>query len=628
MGTRSGRKAGPWIYGTAAGLATLAGGAKLNAIPVASFPALERAAIFPEFFCHYENVLGTSMDMIVQAPSQRDAAECERHVLAEIDRLSSILSTYDPASEISRVSNGSPIESSELTEMLGLYDAWGLRTDGAISANLAEVKRLWSQGQRDNRMPEMSALQQAFCRHRALNVDALGKGFIIDRAVAVARRLAPAGLLNIGGDIRAWGDQAWRIGIADPFDPADNAAPLAVFTLHNAAVASSGGYARFFTIDGKTYSHIIDPRTLAPVDDIHRCSTVVASDCVTANALSTAMCVLDVASGQPMVDRYGTGHLTVQAGEIHRGGSFANVRLTSRLANPTPVLRYSEEPDRPSNNPALRTTSETASPARTLVGQSLAIEISSSPVPVNSSGAVPLAATTRWPAGYRVKINFKLILPTDRVKHPYVVVWIETEEGKPVRNITLWGNQDRYLPHLSTWWNLIHMNLKGAKSMAAATRPAGKYTLYWDGRNDAGTMMPQGKYNVHIEISREHGTHAEQIGLINCGAGADSGHRGSHRRIRSGKSGIQAARREVTMQINRSFLAFCRTIHIYLTMLGLFAMLGFGVTGFTAYHETWFDAAKTKETEWAGKIPTELLEKKARWKSSSTSARPSPSAAR
>ena len=64
--------------------------------------------------------------------------------------------------------------------------------------------------------------------------------------------------------------------------------------------------------------------------------------------------------------------------------------------------------------------------------------------------------------------------------------------------------------------------MKGAKSIAAATRNAGKYTLYWDGRTDSGTMAPQGTYKVRVEVSREHGTHAEQAATIKCGPTPDS----------------------------------------------------------------------------------------------------------
>lgn len=63
------------------------------------------------------------------------------------------------------------------------------------------------------------------------------------------------------------------------------------------------------------------------------------------------------------------------------------------------------------------------------------------------------------------------------------------------------------------------------------------------------------------------------------------------------------------MQINRKFLAFCRTIHIYLTMLGLFVMLLFGITGFTVNHEDWFGATTPHPTDVDGTTPLELITK-------------------
>ena len=63
------------------------------------------------------------------------------------------------------------------------------------------------------------------------------------------------------------------------------------------------------------------------------------------------------------------------------------------------------------------------------------------------------------------------------------------------------------------------------------------------------------------------------------------------------------------MQINRKFLAFCRTIHIYLTLLGLFVLLLFGITGFTVNHEDWFGATTPRVTESTGQTATALIEK-------------------
>ncbi len=64
------------------------------------------------------------------------------------------------------------------------------------------------------------------------------------------------------------------------------------------------------------------------------------------------------------------------------------------------------------------------------------------------------------------------------------------------------------------------------------------------------------------------------------------------------------------MRINRTFLAFCRTIHIYLTMLGLFVMLLFGVTGFTVNHEEWFGATTPRSSDTTGQTPADLITKK------------------
>src|SRR5258706_15798311 len=118
----------------------------------------------------------------------------------------------------------------------------------------------------------------------------------MDGAGGVGGGVGGGGLLNMGGDIRAWGGGGWVVGVADPECPAENAPVRGTLVLREAAVATSGGYARYFTIGERRYSHLIDPRTLRPVEDVAS-ATVVASDCVTANAMSTAACVLGAREG-------------------------------------------------------------------------------------------------------------------------------------------------------------------------------------------------------------------------------------------------------------------------------------------------------------------------------------------
>ena len=171
----------------------------------------------------YESVIGTSMDLVVCSASSRVAERACQTVLEEIDRLRSILDTRDPTSEISLFEGSSDRRnaSRELTAVLDAYECWEQRTGGVFSIR-----------------PGGAGTPR--------NVDAVGKAFIIDRAAAAAVKGWPAIdalLLDIGGDIVTWGRSA-EIAIADPSAWYDNARPIAMIGLRNAAVATSGSYAR------------------------------------------------------------------------------------------------------------------------------------------------------------------------------------------------------------------------------------------------------------------------------------------------------------------------------------------------------------------------------------------------
>jgi thiamine biosynthesis lipoprotein ApbE len=244
----------------------------------------------------YERVIGTSLDLTVCAPDDRTAEHACRTVRAEIDRLASILDTRDPTSEISVLEQaggshpGTP--SRELADVLNAYEYWEHRTAGAFSIR--------PQGANTPR-----------------NVDALGKAYIIDRAAAAAMATSPSidGLmLNIGGDIVVRGE-ACTIAIADPSSWYDNAPPIAAIEVRDAAIATSGSYARG--------AHLIDARSgQAPISSV--AATVVAPDAVTANALATALCLLRDDDGLQLVEATeGSEALRIAAGALLRTSRFA-----------------------------------------------------------------------------------------------------------------------------------------------------------------------------------------------------------------------------------------------------------------------------------------------------------------
>src|SRR5579863_3876655 len=110
-----------------------------------SFPFLSVALLAGKrhpFQFHHENVLGTSMELIVNTASDREAASAEAAALTEIDRLAKILSTYLPESEINRIERSGARPSPELSSILSGYRLWEGRTDGAIS--LTATKNGWN----------------------------------------------------------------------------------------------------------------------------------------------------------------------------------------------------------------------------------------------------------------------------------------------------------------------------------------------------------------------------------------------------------------------------------------------------------------------------------------------------
>lgn len=405
---------------------------------------------------HHDHVLGTSLELVVVASCSAEADEAERALFREIERLRQVLSTYDAKTEISRLnaSQGTFRCSQDLFAVLSAYDCWSARTGGAISAALSPGEPV--------RVNYRDGIVSRRLRAGLLNVDALGKAYILDRAALAARRAhgVTAVLLNIGGDVVVSGAEPRRIGIADPACPHENGALLGCVTLKNGAVATSGGYERQVAIGGRSFSHIRDPRTGEPADS-GRSATVIARDSVTANALSTALCVLEPSEGLRLVGRTPNAEcllITADGTEYHSPG-FPGYRLR---------------------------------------------------------GLRPVSTPAGWPAGYAVSITLTLKMTENRpMRRPYVAIWAEDSKGNCVRTIALWTSaRNRWLPDLHAWYAANHQS--EPESVSRATRPPGRYRLAWDGLDDRGRPVPAGTYRITVETNRQDGDYNKQSGLLLC----------------------------------------------------------------------------------------------------------------
>ncbi|MBL7134038.1 MAG: DUF2271 domain-containing protein [Phycisphaerae bacterium] len=465
-------------------------GAGLLVAVLAGLSAGRAGAAEDAFSFHRDDVLGTSLDLTVRGVTKTQADACEQAVLTELKRLEKVLSTWDSNSEISRLAaaKGPFTCSEDLFAVLRACDLWRTRTGGAFNAHLGEVLDLWKHGAKTGAVPDAAALSAAvkkvgapawrlspssrmlnLLRPPSLRVDALAKGYIVDKALAAGAAKAPHAtgiLLDIGGDIAAWGSRGsdgasgWNVGVADPLHPADNARLLTTIRLVNRAVATSGDYARYFEIGSKRYSHIIDPRTGRPAGGVTG-ATVVAPDTMSADAVVTALCVLDPKRGVAMVNYLPLTECLIVAAD--------GKQYTSRYWRNLEVA--------------------------------------------STDPAVPKVARAGWPKGYACDVRLSL---RRHRKRPIVAAWIADGNNKPVKMLALWCKQSKYHRKLPRWYALGAFRYT-ARNVTRASRPAGVYTLTWDGTDSKGKPVPAGTYTVMIELAREKGTHATMSASIACG---------------------------------------------------------------------------------------------------------------
>jgi hypothetical protein len=259
-------------------------------------------------------------------------------------------------------------------------------------------------------------------------------------------------------------------------------------------VATSGDYRRGVEIGGRHYSHIVDPRTGMPVDEIIS-STVVARNPADAGALATAFSVLSAEESQRVAATVpGAEYLLVKEnGEMIASSGWASLAA--------PRKQFAAANSAGANSPVVN------SPVARAVRYEPQGAQSARPAPAaQSSGAM-------WDRDYELTISVEVNhIEGNRIMRPFVVVWIEDEQKNPVRTIALWYGKFKYLNELHTWYAVESQRSDKEvdfimNSISSATRPPGKYKLRWDGKDNTGKFVKAGKYTVGIEASREHGTY-------------------------------------------------------------------------------------------------------------------------
>lgn len=264
-------------------------------------------------------MLGTFVEVV---SAHREAAEI---AFAEIKRIEGLLSKYNPESEVSRLNQlGRLSVSPETKYIIKKAQEFWRASDGVFDITVGPLMDLWGFTQKKYYLPRRQEIEQVLnligmdkinfqdeanviefkIPSMKIDLGALAKGYAVDCAI---RKLKDHGiqscLINAGGDIYCLGDKfgrPWKVAVQNP----RHTKFYGYLKLKDKAVATSGDYAQYFIHGNRRYTHIFNPKTGYPADSGVASVTVVAPDCLTADALATAIFVLGKVKGEELARRF------------------------------------------------------------------------------------------------------------------------------------------------------------------------------------------------------------------------------------------------------------------------------------------------------------------------------------
>jgi len=247
---------------------------------------------------------------------------------AEISRIERLISSWDPnsqTSEINRQAGKKAVKvDSELFQLIERSIGISKLTDGAFDISYASIDKVWNFDGSMKKLPSEEQIAASvakvgyqnilldkqkntvFLKQEGMKIGfgAIGKGYAADKAKALLiSKGVSSGIINASGDMNTWGEQpngtSWKVAITNPMDKNK---VFALLPIKNGAVVTSGNYEKRVSLNGKQYSHIIDPRTGYPSEGIVSV-TVFAPKAELADALATSVFVMGKTAGMDRINQ-------------------------------------------------------------------------------------------------------------------------------------------------------------------------------------------------------------------------------------------------------------------------------------------------------------------------------------
>lgn len=274
-------------------------------------------------------LMGNRFEITVVSDNAAWAEDRIDDAVTEISRIEKLLTTFNENSQtaaINRMAGVEPVTvDKEVFDLIFRSLKISALTQGAFDITYGSIdKSLWNFDVNMTSLPSRETAKKmvrlinyrnvilnekqstVFLKEKGMRIGfgGIGKGYAADKAKLFLQELGvQSGVVNASGDLVTWGRQPdgnpWTVGIADPYA---KFRPFSYLQISNMAIATSGNYEKYAVINGKKYSHTIDPKTGLPVGGI-KSVTMICPSAELADALATPVMVMGIKTGLNLVNQ-------------------------------------------------------------------------------------------------------------------------------------------------------------------------------------------------------------------------------------------------------------------------------------------------------------------------------------
>jgi len=275
------------------------------------------------------HLMGNHFEITAVSDDKEFAYDCIDAGADEIRRIEQLLTTFKEDSETNLINRNAGIAPVKVSnETFGIIEraiSISKVTQGAFDITYGSIdKRLWNFDASMTSLPDAATAKKmvrlinyrniildkdrstVFLKNEGMRIGfgGIGKGYAAEKAKKLMKSMGvESGIVNASGDLTAWGFQPggkpWTIGIVKPDASGE---VFSYLNITNMAIATSGNYEKFIKIDGKRYSHTINPRTGLPVTGI-KSVTVMTTNAEFADAMATPVMIMGVKAGLDMINQ-------------------------------------------------------------------------------------------------------------------------------------------------------------------------------------------------------------------------------------------------------------------------------------------------------------------------------------